>query len=234
MKREKMVERKVFRPKFDRCVLLWTIISAVVVVSYIATDHLPAWTPVLGTIFEIANGFALSFLVTTIFYYFTVYRPQIKRYEDVSKYLIIDKKSLDASVKQYSFFVVAHAMKHSSDAALSLDKIDEYTISRAQKAFAMIPDEDPVWENIHSFVINLVEQLNEFLNRYDEYISIELRTAVRELISNSTFYIIQTPRSNRIRLLKTDGGFCDYYHYACNFLECKDLMVNAKEGSKYI
>lgn len=220
--------KKIISPRFDRWILFLTIISLGVVISFIATDHLPAWTPAWGTIFETANNFAISFLVTTVFYVFTVYRPEKKKYEYTSLLLQNDKKQLDRAIRGLGIFIVAQANAHSSETILSLESINQRTIESAQKVFSAMNDDDPAWDGLFRQISDLEEQTNIFSAKYNEYLSVELNDDIRRFLDNTTFHIVRTA-SNRIQLLKKDGLIADYFYSATKLVNCTNLMDNAKQ-----
>lgn len=219
--------KKTISPRFDRWILLLSIISMGVIVSFIATDHLPAWTPTWGTIYETANNFAISFLVTTVFYIVTVYRPEKKKYEYASLLLQNDKKQLDRAIRGLGIFIIAQANAHSSEATISLEAINQYSLDSAQKIFATISDNDPVWESLYRQIDDLEEQTTIFSAKYSEYFSTELNADIRLFLDNTTFYIVRTA-SNRTQLLKKDNLLSAYFNSADKLMNCTNLMDNAR------
>lgn len=219
--------RNTISPRFDRWILLLSIISIGIIVSFIATDHLPAWTPTWGTIYETANNFAISFLVTTVFYIFTVYRPEKKKYEYASLLLQNDKKQLDRAIRGLGIFIIAQANAHSSEAGISLEAINQHSLNSAQEVFATISDDDPVWESLYRQISDLEEQTTIFSAKYSEYVSTELNDDIRLFLDNTTFHIVRTA-SNRTQLLKKDNLLSDYFYSADKLMRCTNLMDNAK------
>ena len=219
---------KKISPRFDRWIFVLTIISIGIVVSFIATDHLPAYKPIWGTIFETANNFAISFLVTTVFYIFTVYRPAKKKYEYISLLLQNDKKQLDRAIRGLGVFIVAQANAHSSETIIPLEGIDQHSIAIAQKIFSDMEDNDPAWDGIYRLISDLEEQTTIFAAKYNEYFSVELNDDIRRFLDNNTFYIVRTA-TNRTDLLKKDGLITDYFYSATKLMNCTNLIDHAKQ-----
>lgn len=220
-------KRNVISPKFDGWILLLAIICAGVVACFVATDYLPAWSPTWGTVFETANNFAISFLVTTIFYFFTVYRPEKRKYEYTSLLLQSDKKQIDRAIRGLGLFLVAQANAHSSDETIPVDKIDMHSLRKAQCVFSSICADDSVWEVLFRMIGELEEQMTIFAAKYEGYISSELNDCIRLFLDNTTFYIVRTA-TNRTALLKKDGLLSEYYYSAERFIACTNLMDNAR------
>ena len=228
MKKQKTKYPKI-SPKFDKWVLFFAIASVVIVVSFVATDHLPAWSPAWRTIFETANNFAISFLVTTIFYVFTVYIPEKKKYEQISRYIQIDKKRLDSEIDRYSFFLAAHANMQLPDNQIDLANITQQSIERAFEVFRNIDKEEPVWDNLARYIDSMMLQAEVFAEKYGDYLSDEVLDYIREFEDSVTFSNVKNA-ANWKQLMHHKTIFTHYYPAAVKLTKCKNLMRNAKDA----
>lgn len=214
-------------PKFDKWVLFFAIASVVIVISFIATDHLPAWSPTWGTIFETANNFAISFLVTTIFYVFTVYIPEKKKYEQMSRYIQIDKKRLDSEIERYSFFLAAHANMQLPNNQIDLANITQQSIDQAFEVFRDIDEKEAVWDNLARYVNSMMLQLEVFAEKYSDYLSDEILENIRMFEDSVTFSNVKNV-ANWKQLMHHKTIFTHYYPAAEKLVGCTNLMRNAK------
>lgn len=226
MKKQKSKYQKI-SPKFDKWVLFFAIASIVIVISIIATDHLPAWSPAWGTIFETANSFAISFLVTTIFYIFTVFIPEKKKYEQMSRYIQIDKKRLDAEINRYSFFLAAHANMHLPNNQIDISNITQQSIEQAFEVFRNIDKKEIVWDNLAQYINGMILQLEVFAEKYGDYLSDEMLENIRMFSDTATFSLAKNA-SNWKQLMHNKTIFTQYYPVAVKFVDCTNLMKNSK------
>lgn len=226
MKKQKSKYPKI-SPQFDKWVFFFAIASIVIVVSFIATDHLPAWSPTWGTIFETANNFAISFLVTAIFYFFTVYIPEKKKYEQMSRYIQIDKKRLNSKIEAYSAFLVAHANKHLPNNEIDFSNITQHSIDQAFDVFRIIDVKEDVWDNLARYIEDMLLQLDVFTQKYGDYLSEEMLEDIR-VFEDSVTFLNTKNITNWKQLMHQKSIFTHYYPAAEKLVGCKNLMRNAK------
>lgn len=216
------------RSRLNLFILLLFIASIITVFLFILTDHIPAWSPELGLLFEVANNFAISFICTTVFYLFTVYFPEKAQNKRDIKKAKVEFKALNKNINLLNLFLLGNANQ-------ILGKADENLIvnqANIQDACKVLSDKN-MWSN-DSFYKLLEIQVNELtkqsellLAKYEKVISEETETALQRFIDNTGFYCILDAKKYERKadsVLKHDV-FSDYYLPAEKLSQIIDLMV---------
>lgn len=222
--------RKTFKKNnLDRFVFLLLIASCIVVVAFVATDHLPAWTHTWGTIFEVVNNFAISFICTTLFYILTVYRPVAIEKQQKKVNAKVEFKALKNEINLLGHFLIGHANRLTGQEN-SETKISQASINEACRVLSDNEkwSDDNFYKLLQIHVNNLAKNAELLLAKYEDILSSDIATALKMFFDNTGFYCVldaQIYDRKADNLLK-HNVFSDYYLPSEKLIELIDLMLN--------
>lgn len=213
----------------DRFVFLLLIDSCIVVVVFIATDHLPAWTHTWGTIFAVANNFAISFICTTLFYILTVYRPAAIEKQQKKAKAKVEFKALKNEINLLGHFLIGHANRLTGQEN-SETKISQMSINEACRILSDNEkwSDDNFYKLLQIHVNNLTKHAELLLVKYEDILLSDVETALKMFFDNTGFYCVLDAQiyDRKADDLLKHNIFSDYYLPAEKLIEFIDLMLN--------